>query len=146
MGLTSSDLCRLSHEAQRQVMDKLTAKQRTREAKGRKYHNRPAERVMPDGTVRMFDSEHEATRYDELRLLEKAGEIVDLQCQKRYRLLPAQTKKNGKVEKPVDYIADFVYRDGIMTVVEDAKGFKTPEYVIKRKLMLYTYGIEIREV
>lgn len=81
-------------------------------------------------------------------MLEKAGEIKNLERQKRFTLTPTMRDRNGKVlERPSFYIADFYYRDKDgKEVVEDAKGFKTPEYVLKRKLMLCTYAIQIKEV
>ena len=104
---------------------------------GAKYGNT---KVEIDGVP--FDSKREAARWRELRLLERAGEISDLRRQVRYELVP---KLPG--ERPVDYIADFVYRDsGGNEVVEDVKGVRTPAYVIKRKLMLWRHGIRIREV
>lgn len=104
---------------------------------GAKYGNT---KVEIDGMP--FDSKREAARWRELRLLERAGEISDLRRQVRYELVP---KLPG--ERPVDYIADFVYRDKDGNeVVEDVKGVRTPVYVIKRKLMLWRHGIRIREV
>lgn len=99
-----------------------------------------AHKVALDGIT--FDSAREARRYTELKLLERAGEISDLEMQKQYELVPRQGK-----ERPVCYIADFVYvgRDG-KTVVEDTKGYRTREYIIKRKLMRWIHGIEIVEV
>jgi hypothetical protein len=99
----------------------------------------------------LFDSKKEAKRYKELLLLERAGKIAKLELQKEYELIPAQRDMYGKViERAVKYKADFVYTD-ISTpvyklVVEDTKGVKTKEYIIKRKLMLYKYGIRITEV
>ena len=108
----------------------------------------------------VFDSRKEARRYQELLLLERAGVIQDLKMQVKYVLIPAQYEfyerygakgkelKPGKrlIEKEVSYFADFVYEQNGETVVEDTKGFKTKDYIIKRKLMLYTYGIRIKEV
>lgn len=76
--------------------------------------------------------------------------ISGLRRQVKYELIPAQKDlKTGKViERPVTYKADFVYTD-VSTgreIVEDAKGVRTKEYVIKRKLMLYNKGIQVREV
>lgn len=109
-----------------------------------KYNNK---KITVDGQI--FDSKKEANRYKELRLLEKAGEIKDLRTQVKFKLIPAQRDEaTGKViERECSYKADFVYyeEDG-ETVVEDVKGFRTKEYIIKRKLMLYQYGIRIREV
>lgn len=107
-----------------------------------KYH---AHKTVVDGIG--FDSRHEANRYAELKLLERAGEITDLMRQVTYELVPKQRKPSGGFERPVTYTADFVYRDkDLHLVVEDAKGVKTQQYIIRRKLMLKEYGIEIREV
>ena len=121
-----------------------------------KYNNR---KVQAFGEV--FDSKHEMQRYCELKLLEESGQITDLKRQFKFVLIPTQYEayerygkknqrlKDGKrlVEKECSYIADFVYRDdkGVLCV-EDAKGFKTEAYIIKRKLMLQIYGIRIKEV
>lgn len=95
-----------------------------------------------------FDSAREARRYGELRLLERQGVIHDLECQVAFELIPAQKDKTGKtVERKCSYIADFVYVDGVGDLhVEDAKGMRTEVYKIKRKLMLFKYGIRIEEV
>ena len=96
-----------------------------------------------------FDSQKEAQRWAELKLLERGKVISDLRLQVKFQLIPNQYDKNGKlIERAVNYIADFVYTDNKtgQTVVEDTKGFKTKEYIIKRKLMLERYGIRIREV
>ena len=113
-----------------------------------KYHSR---KTVVDGIT--FDSRREAMRYQELRLLERAGKVRNLRRQVKYNLIPAQLDSRGQVvEKPVTYVADFVYEllsDGgtfWVPVVEDAKGVRTPVYIIKRKLMLERYGIRIREV
>lgn len=108
-----------------------------------KYNNK---KVTVNGQV--FDSKKEASRYKELLLLEKAGAIKDLRMQVKFTLIPAQRDEaTGKVvERECSYKADFVYSEGEKTVVEDVKGFRTKEYIIKRKLMLWRYGIRIREV
>lgn len=106
-----------------------------------KYH---AEKTELDGIV--FDSKKEAQRYAELKLLERSGAIHNLQRQVRYELIPAQKKDGKTVERACHYIADFVYTENGKTVVEDVKGFRTKEYVLKRKLMLRVHGIEVREV
>ena len=104
-----------------------------------KYGNH---RTVIDGI--RFDSKREAERWCELRLLERAGEIKELQRQVSFELIPAQ--KNGKV-KSVKYVADFTYETRYgKYVVEDAKGVKTEVYKIKKKLMLERYGIEVVEV
>ncbi len=119
---------------------------------GRKYRNT---KTVVDGME--FDSRKEAKRYQELKLLEQCGEISDLRCQEKFILIPTQREpdiigvrggiKKGKViEKECAYIADFVYIQDGKKVVEDTKGFRTKDYIIKRKLMLYFYGITIREI
>lgn len=89
-----------------------------------------------------YDSKREAARAAELKLLEKIGAISHLEEQVKYEVIP---KQQG--ERAAHYIADFVYvrEDGTL-VVEDVKGFKTPEYILKRKLMKKVHGITIREV
>ena len=104
-----------------------------------------------------FDSKKEARRYQELLLLERAGAITELQRQVEFELIPAQREpdsvgvrggiKKGKViEHKCSYVADFVYKENGKKVVEDTKGFKTKDYIIKRKLMLSVYGIRIKEI
>src|SRR5262245_58486220 len=93
-----------------------------------------------------YDSKTEASRAGELRMLEKAGRISGLEFKKKFYLLPSQKDTFGKViERPVTYTADYVYYEGTKFVVEDKKGMLTKDYVIKRKLLLYFYGIRIRE-
>lgn len=89
----------------------------------------------------LFHSAREAKRYSELKLLEKAGEIIDLDRQIKFSL-----DVNGV--HIADYWADFTYelRDGGTQVVEDAKGHRTREYMMKKRLMKARYGIEIQEV
>ena len=128
-----------------------------------------AKKITVDGIE--FDSKREAKRYQELRLLEMAGEISDLRLQVRYDLIPAAFEmvgtgeyyKRGEhageekmkrccYERGIDYVADFVYIKDGETVVEDAKGMRDPHsamyaiFVIKRKLMLYIHGIKVREI
>ena len=116
-----------------------------------------AKSVEYDGI--QFDSQKEALRYKELSILQTDGIITDLRRQVKYILIPAQREpstvgarggvKQGKLlEKECSYIADFVYRvvETGETVVEDTKGFRTKDYVIKRKLMLFVYGIRIKEI
>ena len=89
----------------------------------------------------MFDSKREASRYQELRLLEQEGEIANLRLQVPYILFPKN--EHGRALK---YIADFVYNDDTgALVVEDAKGHSTDVYKIKRRLMAELKGIEIKE-
>lgn len=123
-----------------------------------KYRNRKT--MTSDGVV--HDSRLEAVRWSELKLLERAGKIKDLSRQVEYELIPAQyetverySKKGTRlkdgvklVERNCCYIADFVYTDTEtgQTIVEDTKGAKTKDYIIKRKLMLKVHNIKIREV
>ena len=82
-------------------------------------------------------------------MLEKAGEIRDLKRQVRHELLPAQRDNRGKLlERSVYYVSDFEYIDNRTgeCVVEDVKGKRTADYIIKRKLMLWIYKIRIKEV
>ena len=83
-------------------------------------------------------------------MLEKSGAIQDLQLQVPFMLIPAQYRivngKNKCVERECKYFADFVYTENGKRIVEDTKGFKTDVYKIKRKLMLYKFGIRINEV
>ena len=96
-----------------------------------------------------FDSKREYARWCELKLLERAGKISDLRRQIQFELIPgAYEIQNGRrvcVERPVKYIADFVYYEKGQRIVEDCKGQRTQMYIIKRKLMLNRYGIKIRE-
>ena len=121
-----------------------------------------AKKVTYDGFV--FDSKKEANRYRELRLLEKAGVVTELELQKRYELIPAQYEsyprygrkgnriKDGQkcVEKAVYYLADFDYYQDGKHIVEDVKGYKGSTayavFALKRKIMLYRYGIKIKEI
>lgn len=121
---------------------------------GSKYH---AKKVEIDGIV--FDSKKEGRRYSELKALQEAGAIKDLKRQVKFILIPAQRepdtvgKRGGKIkgkllERECSYVADFCYyvAETGEYVVEDTKGFRTTEYKIKRKLMLYIHGIKIQEV
>jgi hypothetical protein len=97
-----------------------------------------AKRTTQDGVT--FDSLAEARRYDELKLMEAAGEIWNLKCQPHY-LLQEDFDHDGKHERKIEYIADFTYFDRTLkcTVVEDCKGFATEVYKIKRKIFLKRY-------
>lgn len=106
-----------------------------------KYGNR---KITRDGIT--FDSLKECNRYCELKLMQRAGVISGLQLQVSFELIPAQRIGGKVVERAANYIADFVYQQNGETVVEDTKGFRTKDYILKRKLMLWRYGIRIREV
>ena len=81
-----------------------------------------------------FDSKKEMNRYCELRLLEKAKVISDLQLQVSFELIPKQ-----KDERAITYKADFVYKENGILTVEDVKGIKTKDYILKRKMFKYFY-------
>lgn len=105
-----------------------------------KYKNK---KVTYDGIK--FASIKEARRYQELKLLLRAGAISDLRLQVPYELIPAQYINGKCVERAVKYIADFVYTENGKEIVEDAKGVRTDTYKIKKKLMLYVHGIRLKE-
>lgn len=138
-----------------------------RRRKGKRKLNNQS--IVIDGIE--FDSKKEGNRYCELKLLQRAGQISNLECQKRYELIPAQYEtietgeyykvgdKKGQpkikqvcIEQSVVYIADFVYQENGQTVVEDVKGFRDTssatyaKFVLKRKMMLWIHGIKIKEV
>lgn len=109
-----------------------------------KYGNK---KVVMDGEH--FDSLKEAARYQELKLLERTGEIRELKRQVPFVLIPVQKDDKGKViERELKYIADFTYieKGKLVRTVEDVKGLRTEVYKIKRKLMLYRNGIRIKEI
>lgn len=115
--------------------------------RGSKYGSRPTGRHA---------SAKEHRRAAQLYLWEKAGIISNLREQVEYTLIPAQygyagTDLKGRpvrvcIERSCKYRADFVYEMDGQTVVEDTKGFRTKDYIIKRKLMLYVHGIQVREI
>ncbi len=98
-----------------------------------KYHNKTTEQ---DGIV--FASHKEANRWRELKLMQRAGKIRGLERQVKFPLIV-----NGV--KVCTYIADFIYQEGTRVIVEDAKGYRTREYNLKRKLMKACHGVEILE-
>jgi hypothetical protein len=116
--------------------------------------------VTDPETGEKFDSQKEWRRWNELKLLEKAGEISRLERQKKFELIPSFKTTSGKKERAMSYFADFYYYD--MTddrrhanqkytrwVVEDVKSpitRKDKVYQIKRKLMAFLKGIEIKEI
>lgn len=100
--------------------------------------------------VKGYDSKKEYHRAAELKILERAGIISNLNEQVKYELIPPQYEIiNGKkkcIERAISYYADFQYTENGNTIVEDVKGFRTEVYKIKKKLMLYIHGVKIREV
>ena len=106
-----------------------------------KYGNK---RIEIDGI--RFASQKEGYRYVELKYLQRLGVISDLRLQVKFELIPKMKSEKGKVIQPLTYIADFVYTENGKQIVEDVKGYKTQVYEIKKKLMRYVHGIEIKEV
>ena len=119
-----------------------------------------AKKVTIDGIK--FDSATEGRYYEKYRDMEKAGLIQNLRLQVPYELIPAiweeydevkHLKKGDKIihkkrrkQRPITYIADFVYTQDGKEYVVDVKGKKTKEYILKKKMMLALKGIEITEV
>lgn len=102
-----------------------------------KYHNR---KVTVDGMT--FDSTKEYSRWCELKLMERAGEIAGLVRQQKIELIP-----KTKLYRACFYVCDFIYFDKRenKTIYEDVKGVRTKEYLLKRKLLYWRHGIEITE-
>jgi len=130
MNWTWKDITRLEQRGYK-VINSLTP-----EPKKSKYGNRKKE---VDGII--FDSEKEAKRYGELKLLLKAGKIGMLRFQVPYEL-------NAGGSHSLVYLADFVYMDAVtgLEIVEDVKGFRTATYKKKKRLMKKVWGIIIKEV
>ena len=142
------DIANFGPDARRQILARmveaaeLAEEKREREKRPAKYGNK---KTTVDGIE--FASRWEAERYLTLRDMERAGIISGLRLQVKYELIPPQKRRDGTTERACTYVADFVYHDRTgAEVVEDTKGVETKEYKIKRKLMLYVHGIEIREV
>lgn len=148
MALTSADLARLGPQAQKQVLDKLAGTQKPQKSK---YGNR---KVVCEGIK--FDSEREAARFGELKVLRAMGKIRNLRLQANFTLVEGYTTIEGERIKPMVYRADFVYERATepdcngtvhwLREIEDVKGMKTKDYLLKKKLMQDKYGITIREV
>lgn len=143
------------------MSDKMRGRKEAQDMAWRNYRPKAgnkygAKKIELDGLV--FDSKKEANRWRELQLLQRAGEISELERQRRFLLIPTQREpdtigarggihKGRTIEHAVYYVADFVYRDKAgAIIVEDTKGMKTKDYIIKRKLMLFFHGIRITEV
>lgn len=127
-----------------------------------KYKNK---KIMVNGI--QFDSKKEAKRYQELKLMEDAGMISRLERQVEYVLIPEQREFNAReiytkgpkkgsfkpgklLERKLVYVADFVYMMNGKVIVEDVKGYRDGGayrvFVIKRKLMLYRFGLAVKEI
>lgn len=115
-----------------------------------KPHKYRAKKTKVDGIP--FASKKEARRYMELKLLERGGGIQGLELQPSFTftikgetLCYSQPEKDARSNRPIIYKADFRYRENGKTIVEDVKGFRTPAYKLKKALMKYCNGIEVRE-
>lgn len=97
-----------------------------------------------------YESKKESKRAEVLKILNKSGVISELQEQVSFVLAPAQYVKNIKgkevcARREMKYIADFVYIENELKIIEDCKGFKTKEYIKKKNLMKRIFEIEIKE-
>ena len=112
--------------------------------KHNKYHNK---KVLYDNIK--FDSKKESKRYYELKLLEKAKLITELETQKKFELQESFYDNNGKKQRAITYTVDFFYHDELKKVyiAEDVKGYATDVYKIKKKLFMYQYpNIVFKEI
>lgn len=112
-------------------------------AKASKYHS---QKVTVDGIL--FDSKKEAHYYRELLLLKRAGEVIKIDLQPEFELQSGYRNRDGLWVRPIKYRADFrvTYKSGLVVVV-DTKGFRTKDYLLKKKMLLYKYPeIDFMEV
>lgn len=172
------DISKFSKSAQEQIACKIAEQERRKRIatdaahprndgseSSRKYRNEPTERISSDGKVIKFDSQKEARRFDELMILLKAEQILDLKLQPQFTLQEAYTTTEGKRVRAIRYQADFSYKvrdaeaekeaemlgfpcESWRTVVEDvkSKATKTRVYAIKKKLLQERFGISITEI
>ena len=128
-------MLRLTAEQVADCMKRMRSGNESAPAKKPKYRNH---KVRLDG--RTFASKLEAGRYVDLKMMEAAGVIHGLRCQVSFRL-----EVNSLLV--CRYVADFTYfmKGGLVQIIEDAKGCQTPEYLLKKKLMLAIHGIAIQE-
>jgi hypothetical protein len=110
------------------------------------FHSKyKAKKTEIDGIT--FDSKAEAKRYQELKLIERAGQIKHLSLQPRFMLQEGFINiHTGKKERAIEYVADFIYNEGSETIVEDVKGMKTSDYKIKRKLFIQKYQDKYKHI
>ena len=105
-----------------------------------KYRNIP---IIVNGIK--FDSKAEYKRFTELELLQKAGKIFNLEMQKDFELQPSFQDNQGEKRSSIKYIADFVYKENGIIIVEDLKSKITAEdstYKIKKKMLLWLFKRE----
>jgi len=164
MAITDKDLAGFGLAARKQIAAQL-GKDAVKQA-ARKYHNRPTERVMPNGKTRAFDSQKEARRYDELAAMLRMGVIRNLKLQPEFTITEGFITSEGNRVRAHRYTADFSYEhlernsyvkdgggsleyiDEWVTIVEDVKGGKATKTrdFINNKKALADRGIIIREV
>lgn len=136
-------------EAQKRLAE-LTQNAEGRKPKDNKYHAKPTDRVLSDGTVIHFDSKKEASYFDTLKAMEVAGVVKDIRLQVQFLLKPAYTDgRTGERFRAINYLADFTYwqmEDGVWKFhIADSKGHITKEYALKKKIMA-DMGYYIEEV
>ncbi len=116
------------------------AKARDFAPRASKFH---ATRTEVDGIA--FQSKREARRWQQLRILEAAKQIRNLRRQVPYPIVVVNLE-TGEIVTVSRYFADFVYEDLTgAEVIEDAKGFKTETYKLKKRLVEAQYGVRIYE-
>lgn len=105
-------------------------------------------KIVVDG--QKFDSKKEMHRYEELKLMQRAGVITDLKRQVKFEIVPQCKTVDGRKAQARYYIADFTYKERGMLVVEDVKGYKHGAgyelFKLKAALMRWVHGIDVREV
>lgn len=126
--------------------DRIKNAQKKKEETPKKVSKYRNEKITINGVK--YDSKKEAKRAEQLETQQRLGIITDLEKQKKYVLQPS-FKFLGKTIREIAYVADFVYMENGNLVVEDVKSPITranPVYKIKKKMMMYVHGIEIKEV
>lgn len=126
-------------EAQKRLAE-LTQAADEKKTADSKYHAKPTDRILPDGTVIKFDSKKEAAYFDQLKLHEQLGLVKDIRLQVQFLLKPAYTDgTTGERYRAISYLADFTFyrmEDGVWKYhIVDVKGRKTKDYALKRKIM-----------
>ena len=117
-----------------------------KQEKKSKYKNVKVTRSLTNGDVVTFDSKREAKRFDALYVMAKQGHIKNLTLQPEYEIIPT-CKHNGTTLRKIKYIADFRYEKNGKIIVEDAKGFHTDVYQLKKRLFLIQNpDIDFREI
>lgn len=107
--------------------------------------NKYGNRVVVDQDGERFDSAGEFTRWRELQLLERAGELTDLRRQVSYELVPTLHRPGHRTEPALHYTADFTYQEGNRLIVEEFKGFSDTAWRIRRRVLLWRYpDVELR--